>query len=359
MDVTALRAQIPALAEQIWMNTGWSGPSPIQVVEALKNRIDMEAMNPPASMRVIESAREIRGEALQAVGRLMNADPEELVLTRNTTEGLNMVLSGLDWQPGDEIVTCSLEHPSVPATADLRLAAVDTLATTMKPWLIRTPRLVPGTHHSPPPRPARGCREVVDGGIEGTAENRVLGRRKQPPRTRPAPRREPAEPQRRARYFFVVSHHWLRVASTESGPGRKGNVAVVVQLQGQFQRDQLPAYRVNRQLKLFKHHNTEKRRCVFIAKDDFGRHGEPIEPHSCLTSFVFNYAAIGKPETRSACRHNTQIPQHGRRYECVRGTCVHHSFNLSRLRPVEVGNLNGYVYSSHADTITRLQNNVR
>ena len=111
MDVTALRAQIPALAEQTWMNTGWSGPSPIQVVEALKNRIDMEAMNPPATMRVIESAREIRGEALQAVGRLMNADPEELVLTRNTTEGLNMVLSGLDWQPGDEIVTCSLEHP--------------------------------------------------------------------------------------------------------------------------------------------------------------------------------------------------------------------------------------------------------
>ena len=117
MDVTALRAQIPALAEQIWMNTGWSGPSPIQVVEALKNRIDMETMNPPASMRVIESAREIRGEALQAVGRLMNADPEELVLTRNTTEGLNMVLSGLDWQPGDEIVTCSLEHPSVLAPA--------------------------------------------------------------------------------------------------------------------------------------------------------------------------------------------------------------------------------------------------
>ena len=158
MDVTALRAQIPALAEQIWMNTGWSGPSPIQVVEALKNRIDMEAMNPPATMKVIESAREIRGQALQAVGRLMNADPEELVLTRNTTEGLNMVLSGLDWQAGDEIVTCSLEHPSVPATAGLRLAAVDTLAATMKPWLVRIPPPATRTHRSPPPRPARGCR---------------------------------------------------------------------------------------------------------------------------------------------------------------------------------------------------------
>lgn len=117
MDIAALRSQIPALGQQVWMNTGWSGPSPQSVVDALKNRIDMEAMEPPASMRVIETAREIRAQILESVGRLMNADPEALVLTRNTTEGLNIVMSGLDWQPGDEIVTCSLEHPSVLAPA--------------------------------------------------------------------------------------------------------------------------------------------------------------------------------------------------------------------------------------------------
>ena len=117
MDIAALRSQIPALGQQVWMNTGWSGPSPQSVVNALKDRIDMEAMEPPASMRVIETAREIRAQILETVGRLMNADPEALVLTRNTTEGLNIVMSGLDWQPGDEIVTCSLEHPSVLAPA--------------------------------------------------------------------------------------------------------------------------------------------------------------------------------------------------------------------------------------------------
>lgn len=117
MDVTQLRSQIPALGQQVWMNTGWSGPSPRSVIDALKDRIDMEATEPPASMRVIETAREIRGQALQAVGRLMNVSEEELVLTRNTTEGLNIVMSGLDWRPGDEIVTCSLEHPSVLAPA--------------------------------------------------------------------------------------------------------------------------------------------------------------------------------------------------------------------------------------------------
>ncbi len=117
MDIAQLRSQIPAVGQQIWMNTGWSGPSPQSVIDALKGRIDMEAMEPPASMRVIETAREIREQALQAVGRLMNVSEEELVMTRNTTEGLNMVMSGLDWQPGDEIVTCSLEHPSVLAPA--------------------------------------------------------------------------------------------------------------------------------------------------------------------------------------------------------------------------------------------------
>ena len=113
MDIAKLRAQIPALANMTYMNTGWSGPSPRQVVDALKDRIDLEMREPPASPAALESGREIRGQAQQAAARLFNAAAEEVLLTRNTTEGLNIVLSGLNWQPGDEIVTCSLEHPSV------------------------------------------------------------------------------------------------------------------------------------------------------------------------------------------------------------------------------------------------------
>ena len=117
MDVSALRDQIPALSDKIWMNTGWSGPSPISVIDTIKRYIDAEAAEPPASMRVIETVHTLRDQTLEALGRIMNADTDELAITRNTTEGLNMVLSGLDWQPEDEIVTCSLEHPSVLAPA--------------------------------------------------------------------------------------------------------------------------------------------------------------------------------------------------------------------------------------------------
>src|SRR5450759_3312593 len=34
------------------------------------------------------------------------------VFTKNTTEAINMVAAGLNWQPGDQIVTTTVEHHS-------------------------------------------------------------------------------------------------------------------------------------------------------------------------------------------------------------------------------------------------------
>ncbi len=44
------------------------------------------------------------------VGDFVGASPQEIVLTRNTTEGLSMVCQVLPLKPGDEIVTTTLEH---------------------------------------------------------------------------------------------------------------------------------------------------------------------------------------------------------------------------------------------------------
>lgn len=40
----------------------------------------------------------------------LSARPNEIVLTANTTQGMNLVLHGLDFEPGDEIVTTMHEH---------------------------------------------------------------------------------------------------------------------------------------------------------------------------------------------------------------------------------------------------------
>ena len=117
MDVQKLRDEIPVLANLTYLNTGWSGPPPRRVAQALKDRVDLELEEGPTSLPVQESGRATQAQARQAAARLFNADPEAVMVTRNTTEGLNIVLSGLDWQKGDEIITCNLEHGSVLITS--------------------------------------------------------------------------------------------------------------------------------------------------------------------------------------------------------------------------------------------------
>jgi L-cysteine/cystine lyase len=51
--------------------------------------------------------------ARKAVARLLNAHEDEIALTDNTGEGLNIVCYGLNWQAGDEIITTNHEHISL------------------------------------------------------------------------------------------------------------------------------------------------------------------------------------------------------------------------------------------------------
>jgi len=113
MDVAGLRAQIPVTQRLIYMNTGWSGPSPRPVVEAIIRQLELEAQEGPTARPVLEEKMGLFQRARQALARLLGADPLEIALTQNTTQGINIVLTGLPWSPGDEVVTCDLEHSSL------------------------------------------------------------------------------------------------------------------------------------------------------------------------------------------------------------------------------------------------------
>ncbi len=96
-----------------YLNTGWNGPSPTTVIDAVKQRLEFENENGPTSSGVLENSAEIREQSRAAVAELVNADSSEIHLTENTTDGINVVMSGLPWREGDEIITCSLEHASI------------------------------------------------------------------------------------------------------------------------------------------------------------------------------------------------------------------------------------------------------
>ena len=52
------------------------------------------------------------GELRQATARMINAQPTEIALVPNTTNGIGLVAEGYPWQPGDNVVTLANEFPS-------------------------------------------------------------------------------------------------------------------------------------------------------------------------------------------------------------------------------------------------------
>lgn len=92
----------------IMMNNGTVGPMPKPVFNTLMKTFKVQATNPYDVYNYIPTKKEA---VRKKVAEFINADPEEVAITRNTTEGLNFVANGLDLEEGDEIILSTMEHP--------------------------------------------------------------------------------------------------------------------------------------------------------------------------------------------------------------------------------------------------------
>jgi len=113
MNLTRIRAGIPALANSIYLNTGTFGPLPTPVADEIRRaygEIERQGTFSPGVFwqMELEGFEAVRGQ----VAGLLHAAPAEIALTRNVTDGINIVLHGLDWRPGDQVIVTDQEHPS-------------------------------------------------------------------------------------------------------------------------------------------------------------------------------------------------------------------------------------------------------
>lgn len=112
-DLHAVRARLPSLAAEAYLNTGGCGPLPdvaARAMEAWTARALAGGRGSPEGFGAV-AAEAARVRA--AAARLVAGRPGEVALTANTTAGVNVVAWGIDWRPGDEIVMPALEHPGV------------------------------------------------------------------------------------------------------------------------------------------------------------------------------------------------------------------------------------------------------
>ena len=94
----------PLTKKVVYMNNGSIAPTPLAVIKATTDYMIRCADGGPDSAANSEFTTSLLSETRLRLSHLINCEPEEIVLTQSTTDGLNMVANGLRWNSGDAIV---------------------------------------------------------------------------------------------------------------------------------------------------------------------------------------------------------------------------------------------------------------
>ena len=113
VDLASVRAALPVLERVAYLNTGTFGPLPRPAAEAMaaeaRNGLEDGRIGLPFFLRMLDLRARLREELAGLIG----APADAVALTTSTTEGCNVVVSGLRLEPGDEVVTTDVEHPGL------------------------------------------------------------------------------------------------------------------------------------------------------------------------------------------------------------------------------------------------------
>jgi len=109
--VDEIRAQLPAVHSSAYLNTGTNGPLPRVAHEAMAQMALQEFEEGRIAMDGWKVKMALKPAARDALARAFNVKSSEIALTQLTTEGMNIMIHGVDWQRGDEAIITNLEHP--------------------------------------------------------------------------------------------------------------------------------------------------------------------------------------------------------------------------------------------------------
>src|SRR5688572_13870774 len=123
LDVERIRADFPILGIRprgkplIYLDSAATSQKPRQVIDALRRYYEEENGNIHRGVHYLSELATMRyDETREAARRFIKAaSSNEVVFTRNTTEGINLVASSFGQafiRPGDEIIISLMEHHS-------------------------------------------------------------------------------------------------------------------------------------------------------------------------------------------------------------------------------------------------------
>ena len=109
-DVREIREEFPLLKKVVWLASAGVGPMPRAALSAMAavNSKLYASYDPKAW----SAEDEVRERACTLIAKLLSVSPEEIALTRSTTEGLNAIACAIPWKRRDHIVITDQEYPA-------------------------------------------------------------------------------------------------------------------------------------------------------------------------------------------------------------------------------------------------------
>jgi len=102
-----VRLAFPVLKDVTYLNVGTYGIMPEPALAGFQAiQVEFERRGVASDGAFGRQTEETR----RRIATLVGGQAEEIAFTRNATDGINLALAGIDWQPGDEVITTDEEH---------------------------------------------------------------------------------------------------------------------------------------------------------------------------------------------------------------------------------------------------------
>lgn len=113
-SVEEVRSDIPFLETgTVYLDNAATTPTPEPVIAAMEEYYHEYNANVGRGIhRAAERATEAFESSREKIAKTINAKPEEIIYTKNTTEALNLIARGLGLESGEKVVATILEHHS-------------------------------------------------------------------------------------------------------------------------------------------------------------------------------------------------------------------------------------------------------
>ena len=109
IDWAAIRARYPVATRSTFLNITSGTPMSHAARSAVQRQVDAQWEGSGSR----EDRHRMMASCRERFAAIIGARPAEIAVTKNVTEGLNIVANAIDWRPGDNVVFCQeLEHPN-------------------------------------------------------------------------------------------------------------------------------------------------------------------------------------------------------------------------------------------------------